>query len=46
MTAPAIPLQVVASEPAGWCDPETGVCHLREDTRPTGTPVDDQVSAS
>ena len=46
MTTPSLPLQVVASEPAGWCDPETGVCHLPEDTGLASTPVGDQVSAS
>lgn len=46
MTTPSVPLQFAASEPAGWCDPETGVCHLPEDTSPASTPVDDQVSAS
>jgi hypothetical protein len=35
MNEPPRTLQLVTSEPAGYCDPESGVCHV-----PAGQPTD------
>jgi hypothetical protein len=36
MSEPARKLQIIATEQAGFCDPESGVCHL-----PAGQHADD-----